>query len=800
MKIFKFELMGLFFLILTFSILSFPSKAVVISDGPSFVQKLNDLSNQQVLPGTYKIQLSGVISITGSPPTFNGSQASNRCAGTNLIIESLDPNKPAIIDGNGQSALLIISNCGNNSVTIRNVIFSNGIGTTRISGSGSVIIDTEDGDIIVENSIFQDNLRGTVQAADGGLRLKSYGNGKIILRKNKFYGNTGNYSGAAFLEGASIIVENNLFTRNYVDNLYGGALKIVNIAKSGQIPYVRVVNNTIYGNYGNIDLQKTLETTSGVGLSLSFNNSSNQTAKGYIYNNIIYNNGINTDIPGGVYKGLQVYIANTPNNPVGQSNKVFLFNNDIGIDPGIFKNYGKDLSLNFTTGQSQQLWIDDNSNTGYSQFANLSVNPQLIKPLHHDMNIPVDYSKGNYKLKITSPLIDSGYFNNSFPEVFPKSDIDGEKRPLDGNGDNIPAYDIGFDEVDFLNYPKRTINISTAGGGHVKYPSSGSYIDCPTKNCSYSTFQYTEITLEAVPLNGYTLDSWGLDCSGCLGTKCKITLDTDKNCTVSFLQGSPTSITLNINPKPSIGTVQTKNTGDIICGSKGSKCSKQVNIGDQITLEAVADTGYEFDKWDGDCGLLCSDIKNPVCSFTVPKGSFGLSCSALFKQTTANQFTLQIDINGPGEVNVSYQTNNQTCKQSCQYTVNQGEDVILEVVPSSGNIFKGWVGDCSSPCKVFLPKCQITIQGNTGCEARFGKPNQTNNNNNNNNNTNNNNQNNSGNNSNNQNTSRNNNQGGGGGGGGCSFGAAPSLELTIIALYLLAIKKIWRRRWNHEKN
>jgi len=479
-----------------------------------------------------------------------------------------------------------------------------------------------------------------------------------------------------------------------------------------------------------------------------------------------------------VYKGLQVYVYNTSKN---QINKVFVYHNDIGMDPGLFTNYGKDLTLDMRTGQSEQFWVEDITDMGYAEANNISVNPSFINPLHLDSNIPVDYSKGNYRLKLNSPLIDKGYYNGSFPEAFPKEDIDGEARPKDGNGDGIPKYDIGFDEVDLDNLPRKTVNVSISGNGSVKYPSDGSKINCPLTTCSYTTYQYDEIVLEATPSSGFSIDSWGGDCSQCSGEKCKILLDTDKNCTISFfISGTPPANTvLKIDPPPSGGVVKSKDTGDILCGSGKTKCSKTLKPNEKITLEAVANTGFTFNTWDGDCLLLCKNPNNNICDITVPKDANQIKCTALFNPSTTNQFSVQINITGKGKVNISYSNKKQTCSKNCKYTVVQGEKVVLEAVAASGYKFKNWAGDCSNLCNT-ANKCQLTVNGDTGCEVVFEALNVS------------------------DDTdavgSDNPVSSAKGGGGGCSLGSDSPLSLILIILYVILTKKFLNGRKGNENH
>ncbi len=640
-----------------------------IDNGNDFIATLEDLTNiasdpNRLLQSDVTINLSGTITLNRvasfsayeNPSTLKCEDA------VNITIQSQDPNNPAVVEASGNHALLYIYNCGNFNITIKNVIFRKGVGETLGSGDGAIILVGDKGNITVENCQFIDNVLNLNSASDGGVYIKSY-DGKVFIKKNYFYGNSGTYNGALMVKAPEMILHNNLFARNKA-GINGGTVNLIVIVSGQKTGSIYFSNNTVYGNFGEFKyVNNTWTVSKGVGLNISFNNTSQNSASAYIYNNIIYNNGVNTDASFLNYKGLQVYIDNSPNQNI--KNIVYFRGNAIGIDSGLFPNYGRDLSIDLSSGQSEQFWIVDNSQGSYEQFKNMvNTNPRLINPLSLDERTPVDYSQGNYRLKPNSPVIDKGYVDQTGPDPFPADDIDGEVRPKDGDGDGVAEYDIGFDEVDPANIPKVTINVSVSSKGRVIYPSDASLIDCSdtSNKCSTQVNKYSEITLKAVPSQGYEIDAWGQDCSGCAGDSCKITMDTDKNCSVSFLKKVQTTIILKISPRPSGGTVKASGGQDINCGSGGDKCLKQYNAGDTVTLEAVPDKGFKFVGWDGDCNLVCNNNQNP-CKFSLPKGQAEFICTALFKKQ---------ENSNPSNNDTSNSTGSNRRSKNCSlFTINE---------------------------------------------------------------------------------------------------------------------------------
>ncbi|MCD4705856.1 C39 family peptidase, partial [bacterium] len=80
---------------------------------------------------------------------------------------------------------------------------------------------------------------------------------------------------------------------------------------------------------------------------------------------------------------------------------------------------------------------------GYTGDGNIDFDPMFVDPVSAD-DAPT--SNGDYHLTPYSPCVDEGSSDSNFD--LPESDIDGDSRPIDGNGDNVAEYDIGADEIE----------------------------------------------------------------------------------------------------------------------------------------------------------------------------------------------------------------------------------------------------------------------------------------------------------------------------------------------------------------
>jgi uncharacterized repeat protein (TIGR02543 family) len=104
--------------------------------------------------------------------------------------------------------------------------------------------------------------------------------------------------------------------------------------------------------------------------------------------------------------------------------------------------------------------------------------------------------------------------------------------------------------------------------------------------------------------------------------------------------------------------------------------------GTSLTLEAIAEEGWEFTGWTGD--ITSTD---PVQTFTIGEN---LSINANFSEVIEVKFTLDITIEGQGTVNI----NGEPFTEAMTFLEN--EEVTLEAIPDEEWEFFGWTGDLES--------------------------------------------------------------------------------------------------------
>jgi predicted outer membrane repeat protein len=140
-------------------------------------------------------------------------------------------------------------------------------------------------------------------------------------------------------------------------------------------------------------------------------------------------------------------------------------------------------------------YVDGGDNIDTDPLFILDVNPSTAPTI-----------TGNLRLQAGSPAIDVG--NNSFIAGV-STDLDGEARIKDGDGDGTETVDMGAYEA--KGYYQLSVTKTGAGSGQVTSSPAG--IDCGD-TCSVYLQEDSTITLTAIPDEGSTFSGWSGDCSG----------------------------------------------------------------------------------------------------------------------------------------------------------------------------------------------------------------------------------------------------------------------------------------------
>ncbi len=228
------------------------------------------------------------------------------------------------------------------------------------------------------------------------------------------------------------------------------------------------------------------------------------------------------------------------------------------------------------------------------------------------------------------------------------------------------------------------LKVTLAGQGAVTSSLPG--IDCGiTCTASYEVGQ--EVTLTAEPIGEFAFSGWGGDCTG-KSPQIAVTMDAAKSCIATF------DLMLNLY-KRGDGLVTSTPSG-IDCGAQ---CQSPFMLNQEITLTAVAENGYGFTKWEGDCNGSTPEIK-----VTLDKTK---QCTAIF------DLYLTVEKTGNGTVTSDYAGIN--CGNSCKapYPVDTGLTLTAEA--DTGYQFVGWEGDCQGT----ESDAQVTINTSRHCQANF---------------------------------------------------------------------------------
>ena len=153
---------------------------------------------------------------------------------------------------------------------------------------------------------------------------------------------------------------------------------------------------------------------------------------------------------------------------------------------------------------------------------NIDQNPMFVTPINPS-DAPT--TTGNLRLQTSSPAIDKG---NNIYVAGVLTDLDGEARVKDGNGDGTATVDMGAYEA--KGYYYLTVSKSGAGGGLVTSSPAG--IDCGD-TCSVYLQEDSAVTLTATADEDSTFSGWSGACSGT--ADCMVTMDAAKSVTATFM-------------------------------------------------------------------------------------------------------------------------------------------------------------------------------------------------------------------------------------------------------------------------
>jgi predicted outer membrane repeat protein len=166
------------------------------------------------------------------------------------------------------------------------------------------------------------------------------------------------------------------------------------------------------------------------------------------------------------------------------------------------------------------VWISDpNFNDGGN---NIDTNPMFVTPVNPN-SAPT--TAGNLRLKPASPAIDVG--NNIYVPLDVTTDLDGEQRIKDTDGDGTGIVDMGaFEAKGWFN-----LYVAKHGSGLGTVSSTPAGIDCGN-TCTNYLVEGTSRTLKAAPVGYSEFTGWSGACTG--SGDCTLMIEADTYVTATF--------------------------------------------------------------------------------------------------------------------------------------------------------------------------------------------------------------------------------------------------------------------------
>jgi hypothetical protein len=469
---------------------------------------------------------AGAYDVSGGGLTYSGA-----AEGFSLTIEGAGAATTTLDGGNAVQILSITASTSAGTVTVRGMTFQNG--TFSIAPPGTLRVVAAN--ITLESSRFLNNTPG-----GGGANLTAFGN--VTVTGCEFRGNSGDIGagGLNINNRGTTVVSKNLIAQNTGGTTGAGGAWIRDTGFTGGS--VTLVNNIIADNHFSAAI---LSLLNGGGLAVTTSGISGATTVRLTNNTIASNSSNLTGSNGGT--AVAVSSATTT---IDLYNNI-LFGNLSG-SPGPTP-ASSDLSAGFT-GAPLNLFnniVGTFSVTGnVSQGNNLSSDPLLTADWH---------------LQAGSPAIDNGA--NAAPSV-PADDIDGDVRPLDGDGDTVAVVDIGADEAPGVVIPVPDIAVAPAS---VTFPDVIQGQSSPPEEVTLSNTGAADLTVTGIAIvtgTHYAVAAGGSNACASLTP----TIPAGGNCTVQ-VTFSPLAVangiadTLRItSDDPDEGTVDVPLSGNGVAG------------------------------------------------------------------------------------------------------------------------------------------------------------------------------------------------------------------------------------------
>ena len=633
-------------------------------------------------------------------------------------------------------------------------ILSGDMGHNDIDNDGDGVIEPSDGDSIQGNNAYR-VLTGANEARIDGFVVTagdgSYGGGlhnessNMIVANSIFVGNKADDAGGAIYNSGTLTILNTKFLENESGHYYfyegGGAIYNYNygrmtikdsfFSKNKTTEYLAkggAIDNAYYArlDINNCKFEKNSSYDVGGGIYFYNSWSSNVRNSVFIENSATFGAGIYNDSSSPDVSN-SIFIKNVLTDSMGSGSAIYndyswptITNcsfvghvNSVLFDYGVGSNVRNSIFWDDINAIEIDYSVDDEDDAPSIKYSDIR-NGFPGEGNINDEPIFVDPDNGNLHLKSDSPCIDSG--KNDFVSQ-EDTDIDGDPRIMDGDGDGISVVDMGADEFLLQTTPKYLLTLNKTGDGNGSVTSVPSGITCGN-DCSEEFDSGTSVTLTAVPDDNSLFNGWGGACAMCEGTTCTITMDADKTCTANFapIPNEPPVIqTLTAEPVSGY----TPLTVSFTCtahDSDGSILEYQWDFNGDNVFDETTNTGSTTYTYEA------PGTHEARCKVVDDDGAESISDPVeITAQAQPTLYTLSINpVPDHGSV-LSPQDGSQiTCGSAgtdCSESYEDGTGIILYAEPDEGYEFAGWVGYCAS-CGNDV-QCAIQMDSDKTCTANF---------------------------------------------------------------------------------
>ena len=435
------------------------------------------------------VSMDGVCS--GKIPCYSTVQGAVDAAAYGSVVlvsggtyhENIQLKSGVVLQGEG-AGTTTLSGTGNGSVVSAvNVDSAAKIDGFTITGGNSAVYGGGLHNAMSSPTISNNVIAGNVTGDRGGGIYNINGSSPLIMH-NTITGNSASGGGGGLFNqnNSSPVISGNVITANSATWCGGGICN-----SEGSSPTIS--NNIITAN--------TAAYGGGIG---------NSESSPVISNNTIVANTAN-DYAGGIDNG-------SGSSPV-ISNNIVASNTGGGISCG---NAATVIDYN-------DVW----SNSSYDvSGCTVGLHGISAAPLF------VASAGGDFRLQPGSPCVDAGD-TSALPSQL-TTDIYGNPRQADGNGDGTATVDMGAAELYPASIRTLTVQASGGGSGTVQITSTGG--GCTVFPCSLRFMQGSGVTLGATADQGSGFGGWRGGCSG--PGPCTVTVNGDISVTAAFtLEGEP---------------------------------------------------------------------------------------------------------------------------------------------------------------------------------------------------------------------------------------------------------------------